>query len=72
MVSLARPLLADPDFVDKAAQGRSQDINVCIACNQACLNHAFNARLASCLVNPRAGHETERVIRTAPAKNAWR
>ena len=68
MVSMARPFLADPEFVNKAAQGRSQDINTCIACNQACLDHAFKAKLASCLVNPRAGHETELVIRIAPAR----
>jgi len=68
MVSMARPFLADPEFVNKAAQGRSQDINTCIACNQACLDHAFKARLASCLVNPRAGHETELVIRIVPAR----
>lgn len=59
LVSLARPLLADPEFVAKAAAGRSADINTCIACNQACLDHAFQAKLASCLVNPRAGRETE-------------
>jgi 2,4-dienoyl-CoA reductase (NADPH2) len=59
MVSLARPLLADPEFVRKAAQGRSNEINTCIACNQACLDHAFVAKTASCLVNPRACHETE-------------
>jgi 2,4-dienoyl-CoA reductase (NADPH2) len=68
MVSMARPFLADPEFVNKAAQGRSQDINTCIACNQACLDHAFKGRLASCLVNPRAGHETELIINIAPAK----
>jgi 2,4-dienoyl-CoA reductase (NADPH2) len=68
MVSMARPFLADPEFVNKAAQGRSQDINTCIACNQACLDHAFKGRLASCLVNPRAGHETELIIKIAPAK----
>ncbi|MDP2255216.1 MAG: NADPH-dependent 2,4-dienoyl-CoA reductase, partial [Polaromonas sp.] len=67
MVSMARPFLADPEFVNKAAQGRSSEINTCIACNQACLNHAFKGKLASCLVNPRAGHETELVIRIAPA-----
>ena len=67
MVSLARPFLADPEFVNKAAQGRSQDINTCIACNQACLDHAFKAKLASCLVNPRAGHELELVIHRAKA-----
>lgn len=68
MVSLARPFLADPEFVNKAAQGRSREINTCIACNQACLDHAFKGKLASCLVNPRAGHELELVIRIAPAR----
>ena len=68
MVSMARPFLADPEFVNKAAQGRSADINTCIACNQACLDHAFKNKLASCLVNPRAGHETELVISIARAK----
>ena len=68
MVSMARPFLADPEFVNKAAQGRSNEINTCIACNQACLDHAFKARLASCLVNPRAGHETDLIIKVAPAQ----
>jgi 2,4-dienoyl-CoA reductase (NADPH2) len=68
MVSMARPFLADPAFVNKAAQGRSREINTCIACNQACLDHAFQAKIASCLVNPRAGHELELVIRAAPAR----
>ena len=63
MVSMARPLLADADFVKKAAQGRAADINTCIACNQACLDHIFKNRLTSCLVNPRACHETELVYR---------
>ncbi len=63
MVSLARPLLADPDFVAKAKAGRSQDINTCIACNQACLDHAFKNELATCLVNPRACRETVLLIR---------
>ncbi|HEY0858549.1 MAG TPA: NADPH-dependent 2,4-dienoyl-CoA reductase [Albitalea sp.] len=67
MVSLARPLLADPEFVNKTKQGRRDDINTCIACNQACLDHAFKAQLASCLVNPRAGHETELVWQRTPA-----
>jgi 2,4-dienoyl-CoA reductase (NADPH2) len=58
MVSLARPFLADPEFVRKAREGRSADINTCIACNQACLDHAFQGKTASCLVNPRACHET--------------
>ncbi len=62
LVSLARPLLADPFFVAKARAGRPQDINTCIACNQACLDHAFENKLASCLVNPRAGHETTLLI----------
>ena len=62
LVSLARPFLADADFVAKAAAGRRDEINTCIACNQACLDHAFQNRIASCLVNPRACHETELVI----------
>jgi 2,4-dienoyl-CoA reductase (NADPH2) len=61
MVSMARPFLADPDFVNKAASGRADEINTCIACNQACLDHTFANKRASCLVNPRAGHETELV-----------
>jgi 2,4-dienoyl-CoA reductase (NADPH2) len=65
MVSMARPLLADPQFVRKAEAGRADEINTCIACNQACLDHVFENRLASCLVNPRACHETELVIRRA-------
>ena len=68
MVSLARPLLADPEFVNKAARNKSLEINTCIACNQACLDHTFKSQLASCLVNPRAGHETELIIRLAPKK----
>lgn len=59
MVSMARPFLADPDFVNKAAAGRSDEINTCIGCNQACLDHTFSGKLTSCLVNPRACHETE-------------
>ncbi|SDK46029.1 NADPH-dependent 2,4-dienoyl-CoA reductase [Pseudomonas indica] len=59
MVSMARPFLADPDFVNKAAQGRADEINTCIGCNQACLDHTFGGKLTSCLVNPRACHETE-------------
>jgi 2,4-dienoyl-CoA reductase (NADPH2) len=59
LVSMARPMLADPDLVIKAAQGREDEINTCIACNQACLDHTFGGRLqVSCLVNPRACHET--------------
>jgi len=59
MVSLARPFLADPDFVQKAAEGRAAEIAPCIGCNQACLDHTFSGKISSCLVNPRAGHETE-------------
>ncbi|MEM9602912.1 MAG: NADPH-dependent 2,4-dienoyl-CoA reductase [Pseudomonadota bacterium] len=59
MVSMARPFLADPAFVNKAAMGRPDRINTCIACNQACLDHIFSRQRASCLVNPRACHETE-------------
>ncbi len=59
MVSMARPFLADPDFVTKAASGRAAQIAPCIACNQACLDHTFAGKLTSCLVNPRACHETE-------------
>jgi len=59
MVSMARPLLADAEFVNKAAAGRADEINTCIACNQACLDHVFQRKLVSCLVNPRACHELE-------------
>ncbi len=59
MVSMARPFLADPDFVAKARAGRPRDIAPCIACNQACLDHTFSGKLTTCLVNPRACHETE-------------
>ncbi|MFE4664497.1 FAD-dependent oxidoreductase [Streptomyces sp. NPDC056716] len=61
MVSMARPMLADPDFVAKAAAGTPEAINTCIGCNQACLDHTFSGRITSCLVNPRACHETELV-----------
>ncbi len=71
MVSLARPLLADPHFVRKAREGRAEDINTCIACNQACLDHTFKNQLASCLVNPRAGHETTLLLRPAPAQKRF-
>lgn len=63
LVSMARPMLADPDWVRKAAAGRADEINTCIACNQACLDHAFVHKKVSCLVNPRAGHETTLVLR---------
>ena len=65
MVSMARPFLADPNFVAKAAAGRAETIAPCIACNQACLDHTFGGKLSSCLVNPRACFETELVV--APA-----
>ena len=61
LVSMARPMLADPDLVRKAAEGREDEINTCIACNQACLDHTFTGRMTSCLVNPRACYETELV-----------
>jgi 2,4-dienoyl-CoA reductase (NADPH2) len=69
MISMARPFLADPLFVEKAAAGKSNEINTCIGCNQACLDHVFSGKLTSCLVNPRACHETE-VIITDLADNA--
>lgn len=68
MVSMARPFLADPDFVAKAASGRAAEIAPCIACNQACLDHTFEGRVSSCLVNPRACHELE--LRYTPAAQA--
>ncbi|MGI9264529.1 MAG: FAD-dependent oxidoreductase, partial [Gammaproteobacteria bacterium] len=58
MVSMARPFLADPEFVRKAVEGRADEINTCIACNQACLDHVFQGKTCACLVNPRACHET--------------
>ena len=66
IVSMARPMLADPELVRKAAEGREDEINTCIACNQACLDHTFTGRLVSCLVNPRACHETELKFEPAP------
>lgn len=65
MVSMARPFLADPEWVKKAAAGQRNAINTCIACNQACLDHVFKGKVASCLVNPQAGHETELLITPA-------
>ncbi|MFP4348907.1 MAG: FAD-dependent oxidoreductase [Desulfococcaceae bacterium] len=65
LISMARPFLADPRFVAKAAEGRADEINSCIACNQACLDHIFEGRMTSCLVNPRACHET--VLNFTPA-----
>ncbi|CAL9357466.1 FAD-dependent oxidoreductase [Streptomyces sp. enrichment culture] len=70
MVSVARPMLADPDFVAKAAAGRPEAINTCIGCNQACLDHTFSGQITSCLVNPRACHETELVL--APTRRRKR
>ncbi|WP_409055996.1 FAD-dependent oxidoreductase [Streptomyces sp. SYP-A7185] len=70
MVSLARPLLADPDFVAKAKAEQPDAINTCIGCNQACLDHTFNLQITSCLVNPRACHETELVL--APTRHKKR
>jgi 2,4-dienoyl-CoA reductase (NADPH2) len=70
MVSMARPFLADSQFVAKAAAGRSRDIAPCIACNQACLDHTFAGKVSSCLVNPRACHETDLVV--LPAKTPRR
>ncbi|MGF1842632.1 NADPH-dependent 2,4-dienoyl-CoA reductase [Vibrio clamense] len=68
MVSMARPFLADPEFVLKAEQNNAQFINTCIGCNQACLDNVFKAKRASCLVNPRACHETEIVVQPAEVK----
>jgi 2,4-dienoyl-CoA reductase (NADPH2) len=68
MVSMARPLLADPDWVIKAREARSDEINTCIACNQACLDHIFKNQQATCLVNPLAGYETELSIEPTPKK----
>ncbi|MEK6216209.1 MAG: NADPH-dependent 2,4-dienoyl-CoA reductase [Boseongicola sp.] len=70
MVSMARPFLADPDFVAKTRRGRADTIAPCIACNQACLDHTFQMKLATCLVNPQAAHETELVY--APVAEAHR
>ncbi|MHB8951042.1 MAG: 2,4-dienoyl-CoA reductase FMN-binding domain-containing protein, partial [Rhodoferax sp.] len=66
MVSMARPFLADPLFVRKAEQGKADEINTCIGCNQACLDHTFGGKITSCLVNPRACHET--LLNIVPAK----
>ncbi len=67
MVSMARPFLADPAFVRKAAEGRAKEIAPCIACNQACLDHTFAGKISTCLVNPRACHETELVLTSTAA-----
>jgi 2,4-dienoyl-CoA reductase (NADPH2) len=71
MVSLARPMLADPAFAKKAREGRGDEINVCIACNQACLDHTFSNKTSSCLVNPRACHETELNYTSAQARSRF-
>ncbi len=65
LISMARPLLSDPEWVDKAKADRADEINTCIACNQACLDHAFAHKTVSCLLNPRAGHETRLVLEPA-------
>ncbi len=70
LVSMARPFLADADWVRKAADDRSDEINTCIGCNQACLDHTFQHKIASCLVNPRAAHET--VLSLAPTRRSKR
>ncbi len=72
LISMARPLLADPEFVAKAAAGRADEINTCIACNQACLDHGFANKRASCLVNPRACHETDARAGSHQARGAGR
>ncbi|MDQ9022997.1 NADPH-dependent 2,4-dienoyl-CoA reductase [Acinetobacter sichuanensis] len=70
MISMARPMLADSHFVAKAEQGRADEINTCIGCNQACLDHIFSMKIATCLVNPRACYETELIFKdTATVKN---
>jgi 2,4-dienoyl-CoA reductase (NADPH2) len=68
LISMARPLLADPEWVLKAQTARADEINTCIACNQACLDHAFAKKTVSCLLNPRAGHETQLVL--SPTRRA--
>ena len=68
MVSMARPFLADPEFMNKAKENRADEINTCIACNQACLDHIFAGKICSCLVNPRACHETELVFQATQQK----
>ncbi|RZI38393.1 FAD-dependent oxidoreductase, partial [Herbaspirillum sp. HC18] len=66
LISMARPMLADPFFANKVRDGRVDEINTCIACNQACLDYIFSGRAVSCLVNPRAGRESE--LRDTPAE----
>ncbi|MBL0230911.1 MAG: NADPH-dependent 2,4-dienoyl-CoA reductase [Moraxellaceae bacterium] len=70
MISMARPMLADPDWVNKAAANKEEEVNTCIGCNQACLDHTFALRQASCLVNPQACYETELIyVKTDKPKN---
>ncbi len=71
MISMARPFLADPLFMQKAKDGVSDQINTCIGCNQACLDHVFQGKMTSCLVNPRACHETEIIIKDTDAKKKF-
>ncbi|KMK12934.1 2,4-dienoyl-CoA reductase [Pluralibacter gergoviae] len=70
MVSMARPFLADPELLSKAQSGRADEINTCIGCNQACLDQVFAGKVTSCLVNPRACHETKMPLRAAARKKA--
>ncbi|GAA5065549.1 NADPH-dependent 2,4-dienoyl-CoA reductase [Nocardia callitridis] len=70
LISMARPFLTDPEWVNKAQQRRDDEINTCIACNQACLDHVFQRKTVSCLLNPRAGHETELIL--APTRRTKR
>ena len=71
IVSMARPFLADPEFAKKAWEGREDEINTCIACNQACLDHTFEGKLTSCLVNPRACRETELIVNPVSVKKRF-
>ena len=70
LISMARPMLADPEFVNKSAEGRADEINTCIACNQACLDHVFSKQRDTCLVNPRACYETELVLAPTRTKKS--
>ncbi len=70
MVSMARPFLADPDFVNKAAEDKADEINTCIGCNQACLDHVFKQQRATCLVNPQACYETELIFKESVNKKS--
>lgn len=72
MVSMARPFLADAELLSKAQSGRADEINTCIGCNQACLDQIFVGKVTSCLVNPRACHETKMPILPAVQKKIWR